>query len=209
MKKNIMNKLLISAFLTTTLTAYGNTVYQFENGMPKNFSVSKTSKISLTEEKAKDGTHSLKWKFKGNDRLTIKGDTEYTAFDPTSKEKARSSYAMWVYNKKPINDIMKIEFKKQGETKCSFDMNMNFEGWRTMWVQYDRDMNGTAEVGMDEIVLTAPKTAGEILIDQLYPSPKIDPRHNARDEQVDFVNLNADTATNAHWMALYLSLIHI
>ena len=203
MKKNIMNKLLISAFLTTTLTAYGNTVYQFENGMPKNFSVSKTSKISLTEEKAKDGTHSLKWKFKGNDSLTIKGDTEYTAFDPTSKEKARSSYAMWVYNKKPINDIMKIEFKKQGETKCSFDMNMNFEGWRTMWVQYDRDMNGTAEVGMDEIVLTAPKTAGEILIDQLYPSPKIDPRHNARDEQVDFVNIPADSAANAHWMALY------
>ena len=203
MKKNIMNKLLISAFLTTTLTAYGNTVYQFENGMPKNFSVSKTSKISLTEEKAKDGTHSLKWKFKGNDSLTIKGDTEYTAFDPTSKEKARSSYAMWVYNKKPINDIMKIEFKKQGEIKCSFDMNMNFEGWRTMWVQYDRDMNGTAEVGMDEIVLTAPKTAGEILIDQLYPSPKIDPRHNARDEQVDFVNMPADSAANAHWMALY------
>ena len=203
MKKSIMNKLLISAFLTASLTAYGNTVYQFENGMPKNFSVSKTSKISLTKEKAKDGTHSLKWNFKGNDTLTIKGDTEYTVFDPASKEKARSSYAMWVYNKKPVNDIMKIEFKKQGETKCSFDMNMNFTGWRTMWVQYDRDMKGTAEAGMDEIVLTAPKEAGEILIDQLYPSPKIDPRHNARDEQVDFVNMAADSAANAHWMALY------
>ena len=201
-RKNVVNKFLFSAFLMSTV-AYGNTVYQFEDGMPKNFEVSKTSKIALTNEKSKDGENSLKWNFKGNDTLTIKGDTEYTAFDPTSKEKARSSYAMWVYNKKPINDTMKIEFKKNGQTKSSFEMNMNFEGWRTMWVQYDRDMKGTAEVGMDEIVLHAPNKAGEILIDQLYPSPKIDPRHNARDMQVDFVNMDADTAANAHWMALY------
>ena len=45
--------------------------------------------------------------------------------------------------------------------------------------------------------------SGEILIDQIIPSVLIDPRHNARDEQVDFINLEADTAANAHWMALY------
>ncbi|MGL5379177.1 MAG: chondroitinase family polysaccharide lyase, partial [Clostridium sp.] len=56
---------------------------------------------------------------------------------------------------------------------------------------------------MDEITFVAPNESGEILIDQIIPSVLIDPRHNARDEQVDFINLEADTAANAHWMALY------
>ncbi|WP_300359229.1 chondroitinase family polysaccharide lyase [Fusobacterium sp.] len=202
-KKTLINTFLISLFLASTISAYSDTIYQFEDGVPKNFSVSKTSKLSITDEKAKDGKNSLKWNFKGKDTLVIKGDTEYKVFDENSKEKARSSYAMWIYNKKPINDKMKVEFKKGGKVKSSFEINMNFEGWRTMWVQYDRDMKGTPEVGMDEIVLTAPNSNGEILIDQLYPSVKIDPRHNARDEQVDFVNLGADSSPNAHWMALY------
>lgn len=201
--KNFIKKLLITALFTQTVAAYGNTIYQFEKGMPDNFIASKTSKIGITDEKSKDGNYSLKWNFNNKDTLKIKGNTEYTVFNKAGKEKARSSFAMWVYNKKAINDKMKVEFKKDGETKCSFDVNMNFEGWRTMWVQYDRDMQGKAEEGMDEIILTAPNSSGEILIDQLYPSTLIDPRHNARDEQVDFVNLNADTATNAHWMALY------
>ncbi|MGL5312968.1 MAG: chondroitinase family polysaccharide lyase, partial [Peptostreptococcaceae bacterium] len=72
-----------------------------------------------------------------------------------------------------------------------------------MWVQYDRDMKGEPVEGMDEITFVAPNESGEILIDQIIPSVLIDPRHNARDEQLDFINLEADTAANAHWMALY------
>ena len=119
------------------------------------------------------------------------------------QEKARSSFVMWIYNKKPIDDKMQVQFKKKGEVKSYFSINMNFTGWRTMWVQYDRDMSGKAEENMDEITFIAPNVNGEIYIDQIYTSILIDPRHNARDEQVDFVNLQADSAVNSHWMALY------
>ena len=98
---------------------------------------------------------------------------------------------------------MQVQFKKKGEIKSYFSINMNFTGWRTMWVQYDRDMSGKAEENMDEITFIAPNVNGEIYIDQIYTSILIDPRHNARDEQVDFVNLQADSAVNSHWMALY------
>lgn len=119
------------------------------------------------------------------------------------QEKARSSFVMWIYNKKPIIDKMQVQFKKKGEVKSYFSINMNFTGWRTMWVQYDRDMSGKAEENMDEITFISPNVNGEIYIDQIYTSILIDPRHNARDEQVDFVNLQADNAVNSHWMALY------
>lgn len=186
-----------------SISSYSNTLYQFEKGIPSNFITGKNSKIEITKEKFKDGTSSLKWDFKKNSTLTIKGDVGYKVFQKGKQEKARSSFVMWIYNKKPIDDKMQVQFKKKGEVKSYFSINMNFTGWRTMWVQYDRDMSGKAEENMDEITFIAPNVNGEIYIDQIYTSILIDPRHNARDEQVDFVNLQADSAVNSHWMALY------
>ena len=186
-----------------SISSYSNTLYQFEKGIPNNFITDKNSKIEITKEKSKDGTSSLKWDFEKNSTLTIKGDVGYKIFQQGMQEKARSSFAMWIYNKKPIVDKMQVQFKKKGEVKSYFSINMNFTGWRTMWVQYDRDMSGKAEENMDEINFISPNVNGEIYIDQIYTSILIDPRHNARDEQVDFVNLQADNAVNSHWMALY------
>ena len=186
-----------------SISSYSNTLYQFEKGIPNNFITDKNSKIEITKEKSKDGTSSLKWDFEKNSTLTIKGDVGYKIFQQGMQEKARSSFVMWIYNKKPIVDKMQVQFKKKGEVKSYFSINMNFIGWRTMWVQYDRDMSGKAEENMDEITFISPNVNGEIYIDQIYTSILIDPRHNARDEQVDFVNLQADNAVNSHWMALY------
>ena len=178
-------------------------VYQFEKGIPKNIVSSKKESVSIFKEKYKDGESSLKWKFKKGEALSILGDVGYTVFKTGEQEKARSSYSMWIYNEEPIDGEMVVQFKKDGIVKCWFPIKMNFKGWRTMWVQYDRDMKGEPIEGMDEITFVAPNESGEILIDQIIPSVLIDPRHNARDEQVDFINLEADTAANAHWMALY------
>lgn len=178
-------------------------IYQFEHGVPKNIVTKKNGSISISKEKYKDGKSSLKWKFEKNESLSILGDVGYTIFKKGQQEKARSSYSMWIYNENPVNDELLVQFKKDGVVKCWFPIKMNFKGWRTMWVQYDRDMKGEPIEGMDEITFVAPNESGEILIDQIIPSVLIDPRHNARDEQLDFINLEADTAANAHWMALY------
>ena len=199
-----MKKIVLGAImLTGVLYARDLKVYQFENEMPKNIKVDVKDSISISKEKYKDGESSLKWKFKKGEALSILGDVGYTVFKTGEQEKARSSYSMWIYNEEPIDGEMLVQFKKDGIVKCWFPIKMNFKGWRTMWVQYDRDMKGEPIEGMDEISFVAPNESGEILIDQIIPSVLIDPRHNARDEQVDFINLEADTAANAHWMALY------
>lgn len=199
-----MKKIVLGAImLTGVLYARDLKVYQFENEMPKNIKVDVKDSISISKEKYKDGESSLKWKFKKGEALSILGDVGYTVFKIGEQEKARSSYSMWIYNEEPIDGEMLVQFKKDGIVKCWFPIKMNFKGWRTMWVQYDRDMKGEPIEGMDEITFVAPNESGEILIDQIIPSVLIDPRHNARDEQVDFINLEADAAANAHWMALY------
>lgn len=199
-----MKKIVLGAImLTGVLYARDLKVYQFENEMPKNIKVDVKDSISISKEKYKDGESSLKWKFKKGEALSILGDVGYTVFKIGEQEKARSSYSMWIYNEEPIDGEMLVQFKKDGIVKCWFPIKMNFKGWRTMWVQYDRDMKGEPIEGMDEITFVAPNESGEILIDQIMPSVLIDPRHNARDEQVDFINLEADAAANAHWMALY------
>lgn len=199
-----MKKIVLGAImLTGVLYAKDLKVYQFENEIPKNVEASVKDSISITKEKYKDGESSLKWRFKRGETLSILGDVGYTIFKTGEQEKARSSYSMWIYNENPIDDELLVQFKKDGVVKSWFPIKMNFKGWRTMWVQYDRDMKGEPVEGMDEITFVAPNESGEILIDQIIPSVLIDPRHNARDEQVDFINLEADTAANAHWMALY------
>ncbi|WP_330111396.1 chondroitinase family polysaccharide lyase [Cetobacterium somerae] len=199
-----MKKIILGVMMLTGIL-YGKEmkIYQFEHGVPKNIVTKKNGSISISKEKYKDGESSLKWKFEKNESLSILGDVGYTIFKKGQQEKARSSYSMWIYNENPVNDELLVQFKKDGVVKCWFPIKMNFKGWRTMWVQYDRDMKGKPIEGMDEITFVAPNESGEILIDQIIPSVLIDPRHNARDEQLDFINLEADTAANAHWMALY------
>lgn len=197
--KNLQKILFLWSICATS--SFG--IYQFENGIPENFTTSNTSKLILENNIVKDGKQSLKWQFKKGDKLNIKKDIDYKPFVKKQKEKSRVSYAMWIYNKTPINDKLKVEFKKDNNVKSFFEVNLNFVGWRTMWVQFDRDMQGTPEVGMNNIEFTAPNVDGEIIIDQIIPTILIDPRHNARDEQVNFINIDADNAPNAHWMALY------
>ena len=189
--------------MSELLLGKGVKIYQFEDKMPENIVIQNKESIEISKKRYKDGESSLKWSFKNKETLSILGDVGYKAFKLGGQEKARSSYSMWIYNENPIDQEMLVQFKKNGVVKSWFPIKMNFKGWRTMWVQYDRDMKGLPEEGMDEITFVSPMKEGEIWIDQIIPSVDIDPRHNARDEQVDFVNLNADNATNAHWMALY------
>jgi|GEM_PF-5786352 len=129
MRKDIitLRKMLLSIAVLINSYAYGN--YQFEGGIPENIIVGKNSKIEISKEIVKDGEQSLKWKFKKGDKLSIKGDVGYKPFQEGGKEKSRASFAMWIYNKTPIKDKLKVEFKKYGETKSYFEINMDFTGW--------------------------------------------------------------------------------
>lgn len=197
--------IILMIILCLSNIAYGENIklYQFESKIPDIVRAEHISSITISKEKYKDGESSLKWTFKGGEKLSLFGNIGYLPFKAGQKEKARSSYVMWIYNTSPIKGEMQIQFKEKGKLKSYFPLNMNFQGWRTMWVLYDRDMQGKPSLNMDEITFIAPKESGTVYIDHILPSVLIDPRHHARDEQLNFINLDADTSPNRHWMALY------
>ena len=159
------------------------------------------SSISISGEHAKLGTHSLKWDWSmSNAQISLPGDIAYLPENPNPKETSVSSFVFWVYSPEAIDGSLRFSFRKNGKECCYFTYKLGFNGWRGSWVAFDRDMKGTPEVGMDEIVIIAPKGVkkGQLFFDGIIPASFQDIRHHTPDWQAPFVN---EKTTN-HWLIL-------
>ena len=185
-----------------------STIFSFEQGIPKELTASSLEALEISTKHFKDGQHSLAWNFRKGDKLQVNHSIGYRDFDPNSKSQNRSVFSIWIYNEEAIDDYLKFEFSRQdkSEPDCWFSFHLNYTGWRTAWVLFERDMEGEPHEDMNQLIIKAPKTAdeGRIYIDQLILSSKIDPRHPTRDAQVPFVNMEADKKANSHWLSLLL-----
>lgn len=176
-------------------------IYSFEHGVPAGITA-ENSNIKISDKHCKDGQNALVWEMDGKASLSIKGDVNYHIFKDGGRDQNRDNFVVWLYRERVGTEPLRIEFLKNGKLCCHFDFGQEFHGWRTCWVPF-RDMDGTAEEGMDEIRMVRSGTEPlQIWIDQLISSVPIDPRHSVRDVQVPFVNPSVDTAVNAHWTSL-------
>ena len=159
------------------------------------------SSISTSAEHSKLGTHSLKWDWScSGAQISLPGDVQYLPENPNPKEKSVSSFVFWVYSPQAIDGSLRFSFRKEGKECCYFTYKLGFNGWRGSWVAFDRDMQGKPEVGMDEIVIIAPKGVkkGQLFFDGIIPASFQDVRHHTPDWQAPFVN---EKTTN-HWLVL-------
>lgn len=196
--------LLILALFVSTSSILGQVIehprhLSFEDKGVLDIISTKKSKASISDAHFKDGLHSLKWEFKPNAELNISKDLEFESKDPTGKDTYLSTFVVWIYNEVPIHDVVKFNFMKGDKVCSSFPMNLNFTGWRSAYIAYERDMEGQPEVGMNRIQILAPKTKGTLYFDMLLTSALADHRHHTRDIHLPFVNVNNDN----HWLALY------
>jgi len=171
-----------------------------ENKVPSNW-IADGGKLALTDKHFKAGKQSIRWDWKSNKQSLQITDTSFQAV----YDNPRSTFVIWIYNESPISDKLVFEFGKSGTTNLSFDFNLNFKGWRTAWVMYHRDMDGTVMPDMNTLKIKVPASVrkGSLYLDQVIYNSTINPRSPMRDEQVPFVNVNSDKAANAHWTALY------
>lgn len=180
-------------------------IFSFEYDIPESIKVYNDSEISLSNKHFKDGKNSLRWNFNKGAKLVINELIGYKEFKVSSKSQARDTFGIWIYNEKPIDDILFFEFGTDDIVNCSFDFRLNYTGWRNAWVMYERDMVGIPKESMNRLTITAPKTIenASIYLDQIIFSNPVDPRFHTRDYQVPFVNLEADKKANSHWLSLY------
>ncbi|MEG1864708.1 MAG: chondroitinase family polysaccharide lyase [Alistipes sp.] len=167
------------------------------------FVASKGSRLSLSDQHYKHGAQSVCWSWsKSNAQLTIAAPVDYLAKNPDPNDTSVSSFIFWVYAPKALPGSLRIEFRKQGRLCAWFDYGLGFTGWRGAWVAFDRDMQGTPEEGMDEVVIRTQDCArGELYFDHLILASFQDVRQHTADFQAPFIN----AATKSHWLVLLQS----
>lgn len=183
--------------------ALGIPLFLFENGLPKTFQAEKGTSIKLDARHSKDGKHSLQWNYRSGSKLIVNEKIGFKPFVPNDQDQSISSFVVWVYNEKPVNDTVTFQFGRGNHNDSWFEMNLNFSGWRAAWVSFERDMKGTPHPHMNRMTVVAPKSdSGTLYFDSIMLSTSIDPRHHTPDQQVPFVNPEVTKAANAHWLAL-------
>ncbi|KRF02313.1 hypothetical protein ASG89_25035 [Paenibacillus sp. Soil766] len=179
-------------------------ICSFDNGIPPQFICDKGSQLSISDQYYKYGRHSLQWDYSADSYLKMNESILYRPYQEGSISQERDSFVVWIYNGEPISDVVTFQFGRKDQVDCQFAFHLNFRGWRTAWVAYERDMQGDPHPEMDTLTIRAPQTigTGTLHINQLMLNTRIDPRFHTRDKQVPFVNLEADLKANAHWLSL-------
>ncbi|QZE14915.1 hypothetical protein K4L44_03495 [Halosquirtibacter laminarini] len=193
-------------FLTSSITLVGQKMIPigFENNRSKIQMETTNSSTRITKSESLRGDKSLEWRWKGGATLSFHQPIGYAPKGQDATNKHLDTFSFWIFNEKANKDSLKVSFLDNGVEKSYFYYHLNFTGWRTAWVSFDRDMNGTPSTKMDELQFVAPKSVqnGTFYLDEIITATPIDPRHHIADHQVPFVNSNAVLSANKHWIAL-------
>lgn len=152
-----MKHLFLYLLLTIPTNIFSAIVYQFEDG-DLSYISSENSTFEITDKRSIDGENSLKWDFEPSGELTITG----FEIPPVNWY---NFFSINVYNEVPM-DKEQLVFSLGGVR--SFYMNLNFKGWRTIWINHANDMKGSSS-SVDSLTIKAPKTSGTLYIDQIVP----------------------------------------
>ncbi len=154
---------------------------------------SEKSIVSLDARRRFRGEQALKWDWQPGATLRIDGPVECRPELNRREEGFQKTrcFKFWIYNELPRPGTpLKIVFGDEQGEPCSFQFGLDFTGWRSAWVSYERDMKGVPDRDLAFIRFEAPENAeaGTFWIDDLAPSLSIDIRWQAPDRQVPFVN---------------------
>lgn len=184
--------LAMTALIPATSDAANDPVLSFESAhVPDFIEASAGSLLMLSSDRFIDGRQSLQWSWSGGPAtLRIQQPIGYDAQPPRLLGMpAGSTFAPWVYLTEPMEGALRFSFFKDGEEACRFPFHLQFTGWRTAWVLFDRDMTGTPTPGMNELRIDSPPgvESGTLYLDAIVLANNVDHRFQFADEQVPFV----------------------
>ena len=132
--------------------------------------------------------------------IELRQENAFCHFSGGGTDQARDTFCFWIYQAKPQTGELRFVFQKMEQSCCWFSFGLDFSGWRTAWVIYERDMIGRPEEGMDSLKIEFPEAKGSLYLSDVQLTAKIDPRHPTPDRQVRQVNPNI--GASGHWMKL-------
>lgn len=185
--------------LEAELASLDKPIYLLETAVPETFSTQKGSTLSISGAHGKVGTHSLRWDHRADAVLTVRTPLRHRS-DPTPGQV--DYFAVWIYNEDPVDGHLRFRFGRAGHVDAWFDFHLDFTGWRTAWVRYAEDMEGTPRRDMDRITIVAPPSAGTLWFDQLVTNVPLRPDRPTPDFQVPTLAPGLRENNNYHWLGL-------
>lgn len=171
--------ILCCMLLVSALHSYAaiNAQHSFEGSIPSFVRVNGHGTISLSTDKFKDGKSSASFVWNGPAQLLFSNFSDMEA----SMKTDGGGIILWIYNTQELDDPLLFRFHDwNGKVICSFNFNMGFTGWRTIWMKYEdmRTPEGqlVGNLRMEErnlavarMSITVPSSAkeGNIYIDRL------------------------------------------
>lgn len=145
-------------------------IYSFEDGsVPADWSATKGN-LSVSADKYKLGSRSLRWDWVGGDKLKL---TNLNSLKEVST-RVNGGITLWIYNTKYSTDDLTFSFIHiSGVEKCTYKFKLNFTGWRCLWAGFMDDM-GHDRTKLNAITVKAPAVSqGRVYFDYLEFVPKI------------------------------------
>ncbi|ATG51240.1 hypothetical protein CFK38_06655 [Brachybacterium vulturis] len=187
-----------AAVLETQLLGLDKPIYLLETTVPSTFSVS-AGAMEISGAHAKVGRHSLRWDYRPGARLSVQNRLHLGTAEPTEVD----HFAVWLYNETAVDGRLRLQFGRDSRVDAWKDVHLDFSGWRTVWLRYDRDLEGDPHQDMNRIWLVAPNESGTIWIDQLAPNVSVRPDRVTPDLQVPDVAPDLRNEPNFHWLGLH------
>lgn len=165
-------------------------IISFEEGVEPAVATRGANKLTTSTAHFKHGEQSLQWSWKANaSAISIHEDIPYVKRSLSDDNKLYT-FLFWIYLEEPLRDSLRFEFFKEGQLCCWCCYGLDFTGWRSAWMAFDRDMQGTPQEGMDELRIAAPASAkkGTIFFDHIILASLQDGRHHTPDKQAPYIN---------------------
>ncbi|WDE97827.1 chondroitinase family polysaccharide lyase [Lentisphaera profundi] len=183
-------------------------VFSFESDDDFYYFTAENSSISASKRKIQFGERSFQWDWKKNAQLEVNGIRALNKEESkvVGQGSAQSpTFIMSLYNEKAIDEKMNFTFFGPEGEQADFDLNLNFVGWRTLWIPF-YDMRGgpskkRQEFEIDTCIIKAPQGSdgGRIYFDDIVFSQFADDRHQYQSFQAPFVKKDQEINSD-HWM---------
>ena len=133
MKKTLLSIILCMSAFSLSHAAI-NAQHSFENKLPDFIRVNGRGNIALSDVKFKDGKTSAKFSWNGPVQLMFSNTADIEA----SMKVDGGGMILWIYNESALDKPLLFRFHDwNGGVICQFHFNMDFTGWRALWMKYE------------------------------------------------------------------------
>lgn len=178
-------------------------VVSFENQQILERMAVKYGVMALSDRHYKDGEKSLRWDFVKGSELMLHMPVGYRPAAQDGKDSRVPTFGVYLYAEKPVGGHITVLFMEQDTVCAQFTLDADFTGWRSIFVKFDIDMQGTPTLDMNRIVFRADDADGTLYIDQLVPCNMVDPRSPVASFQVPFVQRGLDGSAGRNEYTFY------